>query len=83
MNEDIREKIYVKLVERMSEYLNNLCRQSIMDIARYGFVGIDTMDDAQLIDQYREWVLYGEEDDELIREAEASLALDNMLSDTV
>lgn len=80
MNENVRSKIYGELLETLSDYFGD--RYTVRDIVLFGtnFKGLSNMTDQELLDEYRDNVLCGEEDDVLALEAEASLAIEEVLS---
>jgi hypothetical protein len=83
MNESIRSKIYNELFESLSDYYRD--RHTIRDIVLYGlnFKGLSYMTDQELLDEYRNSVLCSEEDDELAKEAEAAIAIEQILTEKV
>ena len=80
MNENVKSKIYRELIETLSDYFGD--RHTVRDIVLFGtnFKGLNSMTDQELLDEYRDNVLCGEEDDELAKEAEASIVIEEVLS---
>lgn len=84
MDEKLRLELLLALKDAMFEYYSD--KSTIRYIIEHGIniKGTQDMTDEELIDEYRELVLYGDEyedDDNLLEKAKASMAIGKIFSE--